>query len=634
MLLSSAARFVLGLGLLSAPLVGISQNTAPRTAAPEAPVQYSIQFPNAVHHEAQVVATFQKVPAGRPLQVRMARSSPGRYALHEFAKNVYNVRATDGQGKPLPTRHSDPYGWEVTPGPDGTVRFSYTLYGDRTDGTYAGIDAQHAHLNIPATFAYARGLEQRPVYVNFEQLPADWKVATQLQEVNENGQKVPGRYFAPHLQYFMDSPTSLGAQKTRAWQVNGQQIEMQVLHAGSDADLDRYADLTKNVVREAQAVFGELPTFDFGRYTFVANYLPQVSGDGMEHRNSTSVTSSRPLGGPGMLDNLGTVSHEFVHSWNVERIRPSDLEPFDFDRANMSDMLWFAEGFTQYYGELLLRRSGAYTTDAQYAQEALTGLINSMEVPGAKRYGAIYMSQQAPFVDAAKSIDPSNRANTYQSYYYVGGANALALDLLLRQKYRTDLDTYMRAVWQQHGKPQKNHAPERPYTVPDLQRILGEVSKDTAFAGQFFRQHIYNATPHDYAALLAPAGVVVRQAKPNVAALGMPGQIDFVNGRCLITYNTLVGTPLYQAGLDRDDELLKLDGKLLKDEKALAAILKKHEPTDTVPLEYRSRGQVRTAQIALAADPTLEVVPAEQAGQQPTPEQLAFRKAWLGSKAQ
>ncbi|GAB3839133.1 M61 family metallopeptidase [Hymenobacter jeollabukensis] len=623
---SSAARLLLGLGLLAAPLTVSAQQTA-------APVQYRISFPNAVHHEAQVVAQFSQVPAGQPLHVRMARSSPGRYALHEFAKNVYDVKATDAQGRPLPLTHPDPYGWDVTPGADGTVRLSYTLYGDRTDGTYAGIDAQHAHLNIPATFAYARGLEQRPIRVAFEQLPADWKVATQLLPVQINGAAVPGQYEAPHLQYFMDSPTSLGAQQVRSWQEAGQQIELQVLHRGSEADLDRYAELTKKVVTEARAVFGELPAYDFGRYTFVADYLPQASGDGMEHRNSTSVTSPHPISGPGALDNLGTVSHEFFHSWNVERIRPRDLEPFDFERANMSDMLWFAEGFTQYYGELVMRRSGAYATDQQYCEEALTGLVNAMEAPGAKRYGAIYMSQQAPFVDAAKSIDPSNRANTYQSYYPLGGANALALDLTLRQRYRTTLDQYMRLVWQQHGQPQKDYAPARPYTVPDLQRLLGQVSGDTAFAGQFFRQHIYSAAAaHDYAKLLAPAGLLVRPVRPTEASLGLPGQIGFSNGRFVITFNTQTGTPLYQAGLDRDDEILRFDGKELKKEADLAKALKKHKVGDTAALEVRSRGQVRTVQVPLTASSVLEVLTLEKAGQQPSAEQLAFRTSWLGTQ--
>ncbi|UYZ65048.1 M61 family metallopeptidase [Hymenobacter weizhouensis] len=584
----------------------------------QAPVRYQVAFPNAVHHEARITVTFADLPAG-PLRVRMARSSPGRYALHEFAKNVYDVQATNSKGQPLTVSRPDPYGWDV-PRHDGTVRFSYTLFGDRTDGTYAGIDARHAHLNIPATLAYAEGLEQRPAEVKFD-LPAGWSAATQLQPA------AGGTYTAPHLQYLMDSPTSLGPQQVRTWQQDGQTIELAVLHDGTLAQLDAYAEQAKKVVREAAAIFEGLPKFDFGRYTFVANYLPQTSGDGMEHRNSTSLTSNRPLGGSGALDNLGTVAHEFFHAYNVERIRPRDLEPFDFQRANMSNSLWFAEGFTQYYGDLLLRRSGAYT-DAQYCQEAVGPLVNALlNSPGAARYSPVHMSQQAPFVDAAAAIDPSNRANTYLSYYYIGGANALALDLLLRQQFKTTLDAYMRAVWQQHGQAQQNYAPARPYTLPDLQHVLGEVVKDTAFAGRFFRNHIYGHQLPKFEELLRPAGLVVRRARAEQASL--VARLSFNPDGSATLGSTLIGSPLYQAGLDREDVLLKLGGKPLKDAKELEKLLAKRKPGEVVPIEFRTRDGVRTVPVTLQEDPTLEVVPAPTA----TPEQLAFRKAWLDSKA-
>lgn len=590
--------------------------------AAQAPVTYTVAFPNAVHHEARVSVTFAQLPTG-PLQVRMARSSPGRYALHEFAKNVYDVKATDSKGKTLSISRPDPYGWDVA-GHDGTVVFSYTLFGDRTDGTYAGIDVRHAHLNIPATLAYARGLEQRPAEVKFD-LPTGWEVASQLRP-----DAAKGTWYAPNMQYLMDSPTSLGPQKTRTWQEQGRTIEMQVLHEGTDAELDSYVAQAKKVVKEAAAVFGELPEYDFGRYTFIANYLPQTSSDGMEHRNSTSLTSNRPLRGPGILDNLGTVSHEFFHSWNVERIRPKDLEPFDFDRANMSSGLWFAEGFTQYYGELLLRRAGVYT-DQQYCEEALNGLVNSILLsPGAAHYSPVQMSQQAPFVDAAAAIDPNNRANTYLSYYYIGGANALALDLELRANHKTTLDAFMRAVWQQHGKPQHNYAPERPYTIPDLQRVLGKVTKDTAFAGRFFREHIYGHELPKFEQLLAPAGLELRKAKAGQASFGL-NRFQFLpdSSGAVLPATSIVGSPLYVAGIDREDVLLKLDGQPLKRAKVLQQLLAKHKPGDVVPVEVRARDGVRTVQVTLQEDPMLEVVPLATA----TRQQLAFRKAWLSGKA-
>jgi predicted metalloprotease with PDZ domain len=606
-----AATLLLALTLPSAAL---AQTT---------PVQYTVAFPNAVHHEANITVVFTELKPGT-LQVRMARSSPGRYALHEFAKNVYAVQATDSKGKALKISQPDPYGWDVS-GHDGTVRFTYTLYGDRTDGTYAGIDQIHAHLNMPATLAFARGQEQRPAEVKFD-LPTGWQVATQLKP-----DPAKGTYYAPHLQYLMDSPTSLGPQKVRTWQEQGKTIELAVVHTGTDAELDAYTELAKNVVREAAAVFGELPNYDFGRYTFVANYLPQTSGDGMEHRNSTSVTSSSPLRGPGVLRNLGTVSHEFFHAWNVERIRPKSLEPFDFERANMSEALWFAEGFTQYYGDLILRRSGAFTED-QYLED-VSGIVNAMlNSPGASRYSPVEMSQQAPFVDAAVSIDPNNRSNTYLSYYVIGAGNALALDMLLRQNYKTDLDTYMRTVWQQYGKPQRDYAPEHPYTLPDLQRVLGQISRDTAFAGRFFREHITGHQLHNYEQLLAPAGLVVRRAKAGQASFGL-ARLSFADSTITVSGNTLVGSPLYQAGLDREDQITKLDGKSPRNQAELTQLLAQHKPGDAIPVVFRSRGQERTAQVTLVESPQLEVVSNEKAGRPVTKQMQKYRAAWLSSKA-
>ena len=142
-------------------------------------MRYELRFPNAAHHEAEVRATFSGV-RGRVLEVVMSRSSPGRYALHEFAKNIYNVRATDGAGKRLQVTRPNPYQWNVeTSG--GTVVIDYTLFGDRADGTYDAIDPSHAHLNPPATFAWARGFEKSPISLKIEIPPgSDWTIATQL----------------------------------------------------------------------------------------------------------------------------------------------------------------------------------------------------------------------------------------------------------------------------------------------------------------------------------------------------------------------------------------------------------------------------------------------------------------------
>ncbi len=467
----SAARRLSSL-LVPLALLG----TALQAAAP-APVTYRLSFPAPEHHYAQVEVTFPDLPAG-PLEVRMSRSSPGRYALHEYAKNVFDVQARDGAGRSLPLARPNPYGWTV-PRHDGSVRIAYKVFGNRVDGTYLGIDASHAHMNMPATLMWARGLDARPVRITFVPPPAlAWKAATQLFPTAD-----PWTFTAPNLQYLMDSPTELSAHSVRSFTVQNpdgrtQTIVAAVHHDATEADVDEYAAGTEKIVREQGAIFGEFPVFDTGTYTFLGDYLPWGGGDGMEHRNSTVVAEGASIKG-NAAGVLGTVSHEFFHAWNVERIRPASLEPFNFEEANMSGELWLAEGFTQYYGQLVMARAGL--SDAVRTMEALAN--SALEVAGSPAHrfrSAVEMSQLAPFTDAARSNDPTNFSYAFVNYYPFGAALALALDLELREwsKGKTTLDDYMRAMWRVHGKP---GGPEpglvaNPYTLADARARLAEVS--------------------------------------------------------------------------------------------------------------------------------------------------------------
>jgi predicted metalloprotease with PDZ domain len=599
-------------------------------AAAQQSVDYEIRFPNRVHHEAEVTATFRGVPAGQPLQVRMSRSSPGRYALHEFAKNVYAVRAEDGAGRALAFTRPDPHQWNVA-GHDGTVTVRYTLFGDRVDGTYAAIDATHAHLNVPATFVFARGMEGAPVRVRFER-PDGWRVATQLVPTADSAV-----FTAPNLQYFMDSPVEVGPWDVREWTVAGTEgrapsrFRLVVHHAGTAEELDRFAAKAQAVVAEQIALFGEPAGYDFGTYTFLADYLPWASGDGMEHRNSTVLTSAQSLAGAEM-GLLGTVSHEFFHSWNVERIRPASLEPFDFEEANMSGELWFAEGFTSYYDDLFIRRAGLYT-DAEYAEIAggIAGAV--VNAPGRRFFSPVEMSMQAPFVDAAASIDPQNRGNTFLSYYTWGSGIGLGLDLTLRSRFRNvTLDDYMGAVWREFGRAQTEAlAPARPYTMADLRRVLGEVTRDTAFANDFFARYVEGREVVDYGALLARAGFLLRKSAAGRPVLG--AAIGEGEGGVMVTGAPLVSGALYAAGIDRGDLIVSFDGQPVATPDALRAALAARAAGDGVEIGFVQRGQRRTARVTLPENPSLEAVTYESAGMRVTPEMRAFRASWLASRA-
>jgi len=584
-------------------------------------ISYTVSFPNAVHHEAEVSMLIPNVPAGK-LTVRMSRSSPGRYATHEFCKNVYGLKAFDDSGKELLLNQSAGDVYEI-PNHGKSVKITYTIFGNWIDGTYAGFDETHAHMNIPATFAFPVGMDSRARLVKFNYSgKQNWKVATQLKPMGNDN------YYASNLQYFMDSPTEIANYKTASWQVKNTDGKMQTIHLISHSNdnqqtVDNYAVMLKKMVDEHLAVWGEFPAYDYGNYYFLQDVYPDNAGDGMEHRNSTSIVQRTPKIEGYESSLLGTFSHEYFHSWNVERLRPKTLEPFNFTHSNMSNELWLAEGFTQYYGALLLTRAGFKTVDN--ASQTFSGLVNAvLSSPGAKNFSPIQASRYAVFADAGVAIDQTNKGNIFLSYYTYGAATALALDLRLRADFKLTLDDYMRALWKAYGKP------EIAYTVPDLEKTLAVLTKNPAFAADFFKRYIYGTEKNDYAKLLLNAGFVLRKANPGKAYTGLM-RLTFENGKAVLPQTT-IGTPAYAAGLDVGDVLLTMDGVEVKDQAALNKITEAHKPGDAVDVTYAYRGEAKTTRLTFTENPALEIVSVEKTGGSLTREMEGFRDKWLSTQ--
>jgi len=568
----------------------------------------------------------------------MSRSSPGRYALHEFTKNVYDLQAADAGGRALAVSPITPSQWTVT-GHHGSLRVSYRVYGDRVDGTYVSIDPTHAHLNMPASLMWMPGLELRPVRVTFVRPAAgpNWSVATQLFPTDD-----PLVFTAPNLQFLMDSPAEFGSVTWRRFEEpfngdgSGASAHMRIAlhHMGSDADADDFAAGVKAIVEAERAVYGELPPYENGTYTFLADYLPWANGDGMEHRNSTVLTSSNSLR-TSRIDLLDTISHEFFHSWNIERIRPQSLEPFNLEEVNISGELWLGEGFTNYYGALVMKRSGLSTVRA-FAQdmgEALDIVVNS---PGRTFSSAVQMSQMAPFVDRSAITDRTNFANTFISYYTWGQVIGLGLDLTLRERSdgRVTLDDFMRALWDKYGRPGTKMPGyvETPYTLSDLKSVLSAVSGDAAFAQDFFARYIEGREVMEYAPLLSRAGLVLRRHAAGRAWAGPLRTQDTQTGARVVS-DSLFGTPAYQAGLDRDDIIVSIAGSKTATSADVERAIATRKPGDSLQVVYDRHGERITSILKLGEDPSIELVPAEEAGQVLTDAQRKFRKSWLASAA-
>jgi predicted metalloprotease with PDZ domain len=329
---------------------------------------------------------------------------------------------------------------------------------------------------------------------------------------------------------------------------------------------------------------------------------------------------------------LTTAAHEFFHSWNVERIRPKSLEPFDLDRTNMSGELWIAEGFTQYYQSIALIRAGLVSLRATV--DSFADLVTTvLREPGPRVRSVEEMSRMAPFTDGNRPIDRTNWRNTYTSYYQFGGALALALDLSLRERYggRVTLDDFMRAMWRVHGRPA---APRpgyvaTPYTPADVEQRLADVTGDRAFASGFFDRYVRGLELPDFAALVEPAGLVLRRQNPGLAWWG---DLELQAGP-RIARTPLSTTPAYKAGLDVGDEIRQIDGARIPSPDDVFSVLRKHRPGDRMTVDFMDRtGAQRSTTVTLEEDPRLELVPVEAAGRIPSPAQRAFRDRWLGRK--
>jgi predicted metalloprotease with PDZ domain len=601
------------------------------------PVEYKLSFPAPEHRWMQVEARFPNVPAG-PLQVRMARTSPGRYALHEFAKNVFDVAIVNGKGQAIAATRPDPHQWDIA-SHDGTVVITYKVFGDRTDGTYLGIDDMHAHINIPAALMFARGWFERPARVTFVQPPGkQWRVATQLFPTAD-----PLVYTAPNIHYLMDSPTDFSNFMLREFRVDDGQkrsgpaptFRIALTHDGTEAEADLFAKDVERIVRETVPVFGELPNFETNTYTFLSVYLPWANGDGMEHRNSTSLTSSGALRNPQQRNGiLGTVAHEFFHAWNMERLRSQGVEPFDFEQADMSDDLWLGEGFTNYFDGLIQHRAGFTDLDG-FAGE-LAGVINAVTLsPGRIFRSAVDMSRLAPFVDAAASIDRTAWPNLFISYYTYGQAIGLGLDLSLRDRSNGKVtgDDYMRGLWAQFGRPGQKEPGKvsTAYNIDGLKESLAKISGDRGFANDFFSKFVEGREVVDYGRLLGRAGLIMRK---RAAGRAFVGQVSLTPGGSSLKVNGLVPweSALYKAGVAQDDQLVSLDGTALTSMANYEEALGRHKPGDRVPLRFvRRSGETVNATLVLDEDPRVEVVPVEKTGGTLTDDQKRFRESWLNS---
>jgi len=426
----------------------------------------------------------------------------------------------------------------------------------------------------------------------------------------------------------IDTPTEIAPDWTHdIFQVNGKKYHV-VVHSFGPEGGKRPAlvrDIEK-IVRAEVAMWGA-PEFE--EYTFLIHFAADDhSGDGMEHLTSTQIIEPGALGEPGVYEGaLGTVSHEFFHVWNVKRLRPQELGPWDFTRPLSTRGLWVAEGFTNYYGHLMLRRAGLWDEKRFLDREAQT--IKGIEsAPGSRLMSAEESSLSAPFIDDAPHAQLTNLENTSISYYPKGELIGMVMDLLVRGRTngKASLDDIMRDMYEAFYLKSSNssyYLRGRGYLTEDLERVA---SQRAGFdLSDFFKRHVRSIEVLPYEEAFAYVGLrlVKTQAKePFDAGLSL----QFEDSRVAMIENVRNNSPAENAGLQANDEIVSLAGKGVTKDSWLKT-LARYKPGDSVPVVVRRDRRTINANIVLRQPERFDYKIEERP--ETTAEQRQLRAAWL-----
>jgi len=581
-------------------------------------ITYRLSMPRPVSHlfEVSILIELPEELKDKPLQLQMAKWSPGRYGVFDFAKNVQEVRASTG-----PVTRVDDQTWRVAPLNSSQLTIRYKVFGNDLSGTFSQLDSRHANFNGGSIFMYVVNHKQDPVSLSIA-APLGWKIFNgHMDRLDQRDWKFP------NWDILIDTSTEIAPDFTvDEFSVDGKLYRVMV-HSFGDEGGKRAAlvrDIEK-IVRAEVAMWGQ-PEFD--SYTFLIHFAADDhSGDGMEHLTSTQIIEPGTLSDTSTYsDALDTVAHEFFHVWNVKRLRPIELGPWDFTRPANTGGLWIAEGFTNYYGHLMMRRSGIWDDTRFFRRESqsVTGIENAT---GSHLMSAIESSRQAPFLDGAPHAQKTNLANISISYYPKGELIALVLDLLIRGKTdaRASLDDVMRRMYEELYLKSPNatyYLRGRGYTSEDLQRIASEVSG--LDLNEFFRRYVYGVEVLPYDEALAAIGMhLVREQAREPFDAGI--SVNWENDTLTIG-SVRNGSPAEDAGLQEGDEIVSLGRKNISRENWLVA-LSRYKQGDRIPLTVkRDRRTIQTT-IVLREPERFEYRIEER--KDATPGQKSLRVAWL-----
>ncbi len=557
---------------------------------------------------------------------------PGSYMIREFARNIVRISAVASKHK-VPLHKLDKHTWRAAP-VRGPLEVACEIYAWDLSVRAAHLDQTHGFFNGTSVFLLPIGLEHEACSVDI--LPPDgeryrtWRVATGLAPARGTRRHGFGTYLAADYDELIDCPVEMGEFELGRFDVLGVPHEIGVTGNVPRLDLGRLtADLARVCETQIRLFEPRRPAPSFSNYTFLALAIGEGYG-GLEHRNSTALITRRgDLPFVGMKDStegyrtfLGLASHEYFHSWNVKRIKPSAFVPYDLTQENPTRLLWAFEGFTSYYDDLMLARAGLLN-EAQYLDSLARTLTTVMQRPSRLKQSLADSSFDA-WIKYYRQDE--NAPNSVVSYYQKGALVGLALDLAIRAQTRgaRSLDDVMRLLWR-HWKEAGAD-----YRGVAEDGIVAAAEEATGLKlAPLVAEWTEGTRDPDFAALFAPFGIeCARRPAVDAAHFALLGIKTAADGRDCRLAHVFDGSPAQSAGLSANDVLVALGGLRVTPDN-LDKLLARYAAGDTVEVQVFRRDELMRYEVKLATEAPIRYD--LKVGQKETAVARRLRLGWLTS---
>jgi len=588
--------------LFSLLLLLMNQTTK---AAGNTQIRYTVTFPEAQAHYVDIEMSITGLKQNT-LDLKMPVWTPGSYLVREFAKNVESFSA-EANGKALDAKKIRKNIWRMHTENVSAVTVKYRVYCFEISVRTSFVDVSHGFLSSSGVFMYPDGMLMHPSTIHIIPYKGWSKVSTSLDMVNND----PFTLHSPNYDILFDSPIEVGNQDVFGFDAAGVKYEV-AMYGGGTYDKERLKKDMPSIIEREAAIFGENPN---KRYVFIVHNHAR-GGGGLEHLSSTVLGASREAYSSerGYQGFLSLVAHEHFHLWNVKRLRPIALGPFDYDNENYTTDLWIAEGFTAYYQDIIVRRTNLYPPD-NYLGILATDINVVVNHPGNKLQTLAESSYDAWI----KYYRPNeNSGNINISYYNKGSIMALLFDLEIinDSKSKYSLDDVMKYMYTTYYKTKK-----RGYTDLEFKQAVEKFSSKNL--DEFYKKYIYCLADIDYDKYLGYAGYHLTDELADNNDPGLGIATATAAGKTTVS-GVFRGSSAWVDGVNVNDEITAVDGNKLTD---MSTILTGKKVGDKITLSVIRDGLPMDLPVTLLKKTQIKYK--IDSLDNPTPQQLEVRKKWL-----